>query len=135
MLSSDRLDALERLAALHAQGALSDQEFSEQKAKILDAAKADRITAPLTARDVETTAFRAALWGYDLNDVDDFMDVVQRVLLDAEGAQPSGEYLLTSAELPHVTFRTTIRGYNLHDVDEFVDRVHAALTFYEQGGY
>ncbi len=53
---------------------------------------------PLTPSDVEKTTFSTALRGYDLNEVDDFLDQVVVAIRDLEGDLSEAKTSLAGAE-------------------------------------
>lgn len=75
----------------------------------------------------QTTRFRA---GYDLLEVDAFLDVVENALREWESGRPG--QLLSSDVIKQSFSVTKFRdGYDQNQVDDFLDKVAFALQSYE----
>jgi DivIVA domain-containing protein len=96
--------------------------------------RGDRAT--LTPADVEATTFRTAMRGYNMTEVDTFLDRVASDLgrlLSEDSTQREPTHTrgdratLTPADVEATTFRTAMRGYNMTEVDTYLDRVASDL--------
>jgi DivIVA domain-containing protein len=110
------------------------------------AARAD-LPPPLTAEDVERARFRPALGGYEMNEVDEFLDLVAEELATAaREREPAtappvergvAEYEIGPAPLPQPrspadvsrrVFSDASPGYLTEEVDRFLVRAAQALA-------
>jgi len=110
------------------------------------ATRAD-LPAPLTPEDVERARFRPALGGYEMNEVDEFLDLVAEELAIAAGereqAPPIGGGLLEheiappppppaqprgGADMSRRVFSDASPGYLPDEVDRFLARAAQALA-------
>lgn len=79
---------------------------------------------PLSAQDVLTAKFRAAKfrWGYDQNEVDDYLDAVVAAF---KGTGPHiGAHEVRTKEFRRTRFR---EGYAADDVDALMDAIARTL--------
>ncbi len=103
------------------------------------------LPAPLTSDDVERARFRPALGGYEMNEVDEFLDLVAEELAIAAGereqAPPIGGGLLeheiapppppqhrSAADVSRRVFSDASPGYLPDEVDRFLARAAQALA-------
>lgn len=103
------------------------------------------LPAPLTSDDVERARFRPALGGYEMNEVDEFLDLVAEELAIAAGereqAPPIGGGLLeheiapppppqhrSPADVSRRVFSDASPGYLPDEVDRFLARAAQALA-------
>lgn len=103
------------------------------------------LPAPLTPDDVERARFRPALGGYEMNEVDEFLDLVAEELAIAAGereqAPPIGGGLLeheiapppppqhrSPADVSRRVFSDASPGYLPDEVDRFLARAAQALA-------
>jgi len=86
---------------------------------------------PLTADDVKRVTFGATKFreGYDQDEVDDFLDRIERYLRQGPNQAPTGRPL-TGADVINQRFTATKfrEGYNQDDVDDFMDRIVAEIN-------
>ncbi|GAA3220919.1 DivIVA domain-containing protein [Oerskovia jenensis] len=91
----------------------------------------------LTAQQVLNTTFSATKFreGYDVEQVDDYLDRVTATLTAYEAGDRPGTGLLTSAEARSVRFSATKwrEGYDVTEVDDLIDGIVGTLASYEAG--
>ncbi|MFF3065334.1 DivIVA domain-containing protein [Oerskovia sp. NPDC057915] len=91
----------------------------------------------LTADQVLDTKFTATKFreGYDVVQVDDYLDRVAVTLAAYESGDRPGTGLLTSAEASGVRFSATKwrEGYDVTEVDDLIDGIVGTLRSYESG--
>lgn len=84
----------------------------------------------LTADDVLNARFTATkfTYGYDQDDVDDFLDRVVRTLRGIESGTPADD-TVTAHTVRDVTFQPTRfrEGYDMQQVDDLLERVRQTL--------
>ncbi|MFD6093900.1 DivIVA domain-containing protein [Oerskovia sp. NPDC060338] len=91
----------------------------------------------LTAQQVLDTTFTATKFreGYDVEQVDIYLDDVSATLKAYEAGGRPGPGLLTSVEARSVRFSPTKwrEGYDVTEVDELIDAIVSTLQSYEAG--
>jgi DivIVA domain-containing protein len=85
----------------------------------------------LTAERINEQTFARTLRGYDMAEVDEFLDRAAEEIARwqdalARGVRPSTR-LLTAREVGEVVFSKALRGYGMTEVDEFLDELAAEL--------
>ncbi len=93
-------------------------------------ASAGTIGDVITADEVLEVRFRATKfdYGYDQDDVDDFLDRVVATLRSLDSGEPT-DHAVGADDVRDVTFQPTRfrEGYDLQQVDEVLDRVQQTL--------
>lgn len=93
----------------------------------------------LTAVEVREVAFPMGVGGYDYEEVDEFLDRVERILRthEAVSAPPAPiektPELLLATDLAQTTLTIVFRGYHMRQVDQFIERVVQSLDAHEEG--
>lgn len=89
----------------------------------------------LTAQQVLNTKFSATKFreGYDVEQVDDYLDRVMATLTAYEAGDRPGRGLLTAAEAQGARFSATKwrEGYDVTEVDDLIDSIISTLRSYE----
>jgi DivIVA domain-containing protein len=90
----------------------------------------------ITAEDVLATTFTTTKFrgGYDIEEVDDFLDRIAGTLATLEGTKAATTPLLSAKDVLAQQFATVKlrEGYTVKDVDDFLDRIAAQLNEYAQ---
>lgn len=86
----------------------------------------------LAPADIEKAVFRTAFRGYDLAQVDDFLDRVVATLRYWSDGTAVGEPPLTAEGVAATEFRMAFKGYDVEDVDDLLQQVARTLFEYER---
>jgi len=72
----------------------------------------------MSGADIRAVRFSQSLWGYNIKDVDEFLELVAREV-DA-GRSPAS--LIERAK-----FRQTLRGYNISEIDQYLSNLSSGV--------
>ncbi len=113
-------------------------DFLERSARIINAYErslpiAEQVTAkpfkPLTSDETAGLAFTVVFRGYNLKEVDRFINRVSGTLYACETGRPSP--LVDASEVARKVFSISMRGYAEQEVDELLDRAAETIGRFE----
>ena len=85
---------------------------------------------PVTSDETASVSFTVVFRGYNLKEVDRFMNRVSGTLYAYEGGRPSP--LVDGSEVARKVFPISMRGYSEQEVDEILDRAADMISRFER---